>query len=83
MWAFYLVELRQPSPESQPISNQPICNIEVPAFRGLGNPHNKCLKKAVSRSRLNNLAPTNEPFSKEVTRDSKEVPKNFEPQKGL
>jgi hypothetical protein len=71
MWAFYLVELRQPSPESQPISNQPICNIEVPAFQGLGNAHNKCLKKTVSRSRLNNLPPTNEQFSKEV-------PWNFE-----
>ena len=45
MWVFYLVELRRPSPESQPISNQPICNIEVPAFRGLGNSHNNCLKK--------------------------------------
>jgi hypothetical protein len=45
MWGFYLVELRRPSPESQPISNQPICNIEVPAFRGLGNSHNNCLKK--------------------------------------
>jgi hypothetical protein len=39
--------LGPPSRESQPISNQPICKIEVPAFRGVGNSHNKSLKKLV------------------------------------
>ena len=59
--------LRSPSPESQPISNQPICKIEVPAFRGLGIRQNQCLKKRlgiklaiVTQSRLNDLTPTNE-----------------------
>ena len=61
MWAFYIDELGPPSPESQPISNQPICKIEVPAFRGVGNSHNKSLKKLVTRSRLNDLTPSNEP----------------------
>ena len=52
--------LRSPSPESQPISNQPICKIEVPAFRGVGTSHNKSLKKLVTLSRLNDLTPSNE-----------------------
>jgi len=34
MRAFYIDEHRPPSPESKPISNQPICKIKVPAFRG-------------------------------------------------
>jgi hypothetical protein len=81
MWGFYLVELRRPSPESQPISNQPICNIEVPAFRGLGNSHNKCLKKRFTvtpqqfstykRTVVKRCAGTEK-------RNRKEVPVNFE-----
>ena len=44
-WGLYTYDLRPPGPGSQPISNQPFCKIEVPAFWGLGNSHNKCLKK--------------------------------------
>ena len=70
--------LGPPSRESQPISNQPICKIEVPAFRGVGNSHNKSLKKllgnryTVTPQRFNsnkrighysdNLNLTSEPF---------------------
>jgi len=55
--------LRLPSPESQPISNQMICKIQVPAIWGLSNQQNKCLKKTswqLLQTILNNLIPTNE-----------------------
>ena len=48
-WCFYIYDLRPPSPESQPVSNQPICEIDVHAFRGS---HNKCQKKNSSTDKI-------------------------------